>query len=158
MDFFLQGKFSKLGSGQLPKPMSLTETQIAEIAEWLDCGMTCYFHLPTGEIEWHPSQEDLMFDPEPWEELIEKIENDWGNYVRFEKMDSREGFEVMENFAYYISDLKFRERILDRLSNRKPFQNFKILIDSSAYRQDWFDFKKEAYIEYVKRQIEYKQK
>lgn len=62
--------------------------------------------------------------------------------------------EYLENFAHFISDLKFRERILDRLSNRKPFQNFKILIDSSAYREDWFDFKKEAYIQYVKRLIE----
>lgn len=134
--------------------MNLTEKQIAEIADWLDCGMTCYFHRPTGEIEWHPNPEDPFFDPEPWEQVIEKIENDWGNYERFEKMDSREAFEVMENFAHFISDLKFRERILDRLSNRKPFQNFKILIDSSAYREDWFDFKKEAYIQYVKRLIE----
>lgn len=84
---------------------------------------------------------------------MDKIDNDWGNYTRFEKMNSNEGFEVMENFAHHLSDLKFRERILDRLSNRKPFQNFKLLIDSSAYRQDWFDFKKEAYIEFVKRQI-----
>jgi hypothetical protein len=134
--------------------INLTEKQIAEIAEWLDCGMTCYFHRPTGEIEYHPDQEDPFVDPELWKEVMEKIENDWGNYERFEKMNSREGFEVMENFAYSIPDLKFRERILDRLSNRKPFQNFKILIDSSAYRQDWFDFKKKAYIEFEKMQIE----
>lgn len=133
--------------------MKLTEKQIAEIAEWLDGGMTCFFHRPTGEVEWHPDQEDPFFEPEAWQEVIDKIENDWGNYERFDKMDSNEGFEVMRNFANSLTDPKFQDRILDRLSNRKPFQNFKILIDSSAYRQDWFDFKKKAYIEFVKRQI-----
>jgi len=28
------------------------------------------------------------------------------------------------------------------LANRKPFANFKNIIDNSDYRQDWFDFKK----------------
>ncbi|MEB2776567.1 UPF0158 family protein [Algoriphagus sp. D3-2-R+10] len=116
--------------------------------------MLCFFHIPTGTIESHPDPQDPYFDPEPWEDLIEKIESDWGNYMRFEKMDSNEGFKVMENFAYSMTDSYFREKLLDELSRRKPFQNFKFTIDTSEYRQDWFDFKKKAYIDFVKKQLE----
>lgn len=131
----------------------LNNEQIAEIAELLECGMTCFYHRPTGAIEYYP---DDLLDPEPWQEIIDKIENDWDNYTIFNKMDSNEGFKVMENFAYSLTDDNFRDKILDRLSKRKPFQNFKILIDSSDFRQNWFDFKKNAYIDFVKRQIEIK--
>lgn len=134
--------------------MTLTDENIVEIAELLDCGMICYFHRPTGTVESHPDPNDPYFDPDPWQDIIDKVENDWDNYDRFEKMDSNQGFQVMENFAYSLTDLKFRDKILDRLSKRKPFQNFKILIDSSDYRQDWFDFKEKAYIDHVKQQIE----
>ncbi|MDR7131528.1 hypothetical protein J2X69_003892 [Algoriphagus sp. 4150] len=133
--------------------MMLTEHHIEEIAELLDCGMLCFFHTPTGTIEYHPDPENPYFEPEPWEDLFEKLESDWGNYVRFEKMDSREGFQVMEDFAYSMTDTNFREKLLDQLSKRKPFQNFKYTIDTSKYRQDWFDFKKKAYIDFVKQQL-----
>lgn len=133
--------------------MTLTDKHIVEIAELLDCGMICYFHRPSGTIESHSDPYDPYFDPEPWQDIIDKIEDDIDNYDRFEKMDSNQGFLVMENFAHSMADNVFKEKIFDRLSKRKPFQNFKILIDSSNYRQDWFDFKKKAYIEFVKRQI-----
>ncbi|MCA1762219.1 MAG: UPF0158 family protein [Flavobacteriales bacterium] len=136
--------------------MKLTDKDIAEIAELLDCGFICFYHRPTGEIESHPDPNDIYFDPEPWEDIMAKIENDWENYDRFEKMNSNEGFQVMENFAYAINDLNFRYKILERLTRRKPFQNFKILIDSSNHRQNWFEFKKNAYIDFVKQQIETK--
>jgi hypothetical protein len=35
----------------------------------------------------------------------------------------------------------------------RPFRNFKDLIDTSDYRQDWIDFKKQANIDWVKEQI-----
>jgi hypothetical protein len=134
--------------------LTLTDEHIAEIAELLDCGMTCYFHRPTGTIEHHPDPDDPWFEPEYWQDTIDKIENDLDNYEKFEKMDSNQGFRVMENFAYSLTDDNFRNEILDQLSKRKPFQKFKMLIDSSKYRQDWFDFKKKACIDWVKRQME----
>lgn len=134
--------------------MKPTNEQIAEIAEWLECGMTCYFHRPTGEIEYHPNDELLYMDEEPWEEILNRIEEDRDNYDRFEKMESRQEFGVMEDFANSLSDEPFRERIFEHLSRRKPFRNFKALIDSSKYRQDWFDFRTQAYIDFVKWQME----
>ncbi|MGK7391226.1 MAG: UPF0158 family protein [Candidatus Cyclobacteriaceae bacterium M2_1C_046] len=133
--------------------MKPTEKHIEEIAELLDSGMICYFHLPTGTIEYHPDPNDPYFEPEFWQDTIDQIESDLDNYEQFEKMDSNQGFRIMEDFAYSLTDEKFKTKILDRLSQRKPFQNFKILIDSSTYRGDWFEFKKNAYIDWVKRQI-----
>jgi len=134
--------------------MALTKEHISEIVGLLDSGMICYYHRQTGTIESHPDPDHPYFDPEPWQDIIDKIGNDRDNYDRFEKMNSNEGFRVMENFAHSLSDRNFRDKVLDRLSKGKPFQNFKTLIDSSDYRQDWFDFKKQAYIDFAKRQIE----
>jgi hypothetical protein len=134
--------------------MTLTHEHIAEIAELLDCGMICYYHRATGTIEYHPDPDNMYFEPEHWQDTIDKIENDQDSYDRFEKMNSNQGFQVMENFAYSLTDKDFQNEILDRLSRRKPFQNFKILIDSSDYRQAWFEFKSKAYIAFVERQIE----
>jgi hypothetical protein len=133
--------------------MTLTDAQIKEIAGELECGLICFYHRPTGTIESRPNDEDLDFDPEPWQDLIDKIESDLDNYVRFDKMESYEAFQVMEDFAHALSDASFKGQLLDALSRPKPFQNFKYLIDQSAYRQDWFDFKSNAYREHVERQI-----
>lgn len=133
--------------------MELSDKHIEEIADLLDCGMLCFYHKPTGAIESHPDPNDPFFEGEEWEELIEKIEADWDNYIRFEKMSSREAFQVMEDFAGSLSDSPFQDKLFHQLSNRKPFQNFKYTIDNSKYREDWFDFKKKAYMEFVKGQI-----
>lgn len=40
------------------------------------------------------------------------------------------------------------------LNRSKPFSNFKWIIDNSGdYRQKWFDFKNQKYIEWVEEKI-----
>jgi Ni,Fe-hydrogenase I large subunit len=136
--------------------MKISEKDIIEIAELLDCGMICYYHRTNGSIESYPDPESDFFDPEPWQDVIDKVKKDKNNYLDFEKMDSNGAFEMMENFAHSQSDTAFKNQLFDRLSNRKPFQNFQLLVDSSAYREDWFDFKKKRNIDYVKHQLELK--
>lgn len=121
--------------------MTLTQHQISEIAELLDCGLVCYYHRETGEIESLPDQDDAYYDPEPWQDAIDKIEQNRESYARFVKMNSNQSFRVMENFAHSLTDIHFKDRLLERLSMRKPFRNFSDLVDDSPYRQDWFKFK-----------------
>ncbi len=135
--------------------MTITEEKIIEIAELLECGMICFFHHTTGNIEYYPDPDSLYFDPEPWQDIMDKIERDWHNYKKFEKMNSNEGYRVMENFTYSLADTNFQNKILAQLNRRKPFQNFKYLVESSNFRQQWFDFRKNAYIDFVKRQIKH---
>lgn len=133
--------------------MHLSEELISEIAELLDCGLICYYHRQTGELESLPDQDDAYFDPEPWQDAIDKIEQNRDSYERFVKMNSNQAFRVMENFAHSLTDIHFKDRLLERLSMRKPFRNFSDLIDDSPYRQDWFKFKQNAYEDFVREQI-----
>jgi len=50
----------------------------------------------------------------------------------------------MEGFFESVEDLEFKVKLQHSLNNKKPFQNFKRLVDNSYYRQDWFDFKQKT--------------
>lgn len=133
--------------------MSITEESIKEIAELLDCGELCFLHKPTGTLEHYPDPDNIYFEPEPWQETMDKIQSDQGNYIRFNQMDSWQSFQVMEDFASSIADDNFRTQLINLLSQRKPFSKFKYTIDNSSYRQNWFDFKEGAYIKWVHEQL-----
>jgi len=136
--------------------MQLTEQQIKDIAEELDCGMRCFYNLKTGEIKTILNFDNwLGADEEPWEDEIKEIEENWMDLFEFEGMDSKESFRVMTDFAENIDNDQLREKLINALNRSKPFRNFKWIIDNSGeYRQQWFDYKKSRYIEWVKDQIE----
>ncbi len=134
----------------------IAEEMIKEIADQLDSGMICFYHIPTGELESHPDEMKGWggFDEEPWEETIEKVENNYHEYVRFEGLESHESFRIMENFVMEVSDKKIRQRLIDAISYKKPFQNFKFILNQyPELRQQWFEYKKAYYIEYVIEQL-----
>lgn len=134
--------------------MTISEEHISELADLLDCGLICYYHCPTGSIKSFPDNDDPFVDQELWPDSIDEIEADWDNYLVFKQMGSNEAFRIMEKFGDAVADNRFRDKIFQQLSKRKPFHHFKNLIDSSDYRQAWFDFKRAAYIKYVKEQVE----
>ncbi len=136
--------------------MKLSKQQIIKIADELDCGMKCYFNIKTGKIMSLIDSDDWFDDEEnPWSEDLQEIEKNKKDYFEFEKMASRESFIVMADFTETIDDLAFQEKLIQSLNKSKPFRNFKWLIDNSNYRQEWFDFKKSRYIEFVKKQAKY---
>ena len=69
-------------------------------------------------------------------------------------MDSNSAFQVMEDFADSINERIFKERLFIILSRPKPFANFKAEVETSKFRQDWFDFKQLTYMDWVRKQIE----
>ena len=136
--------------------MELTEEQIKSIAEDLDTGMKVYVNLETMEIK---SIIDTIqhydVDTEAWEEDINEIEENFDKYFQFERMDSRESFQVMEDFIETVEDKRLKEKLELGLSLSKPFRNFKDIIDDeNEYRKRWFAFKDARNIEFVKKQIE----
>jgi hypothetical protein len=133
--------------------MTMSDEQITEIAELLDCGEICFYHLPTSTIEHHPDPDNPYFEPELWKEIIDKIEANRNNFKRIERMDSRLAFQVMENFANSLTENSFKNSLIRLLLERKPFSNFKIMVDNSDHRQAWFDFKRQAYINWVSEQL-----
>lgn len=140
--------------------MKLTEKQIAEIADELDCGMRCFYNLKTGEIKTIINSDNWIgADEEPWEEVWNEIEDNWDDYFEFKGLESHESFQIMADFAENIENKRLQNNLINALNRRKPFQNFKWHIDNSGeYRQQWFDFKKMRYIEWVKEQIEINKK
>jgi len=136
--------------------IALNNKQISEIAENLDLGMNCYLNLKSGEIKSIIDHDSLgEVDEELWGDDIREIEENYEDYFAFERMNSNESFEVMADFAESIDDERIRRKLMNALNRSKPFRNFKWAIDNSGeYRDQWFEFKKNRYIEYVKEQIE----
>jgi hypothetical protein len=133
--------------------MRLTSKQINEIAQDLEAGFKVYLNKETLEFEavldW-----DEMTDSGLWEEIMKKIENEWTNVMLFEKFESREAFQKMEDFLDEIDDKKLREDLIKILNRKSPFANFKYEIETSTYRQQWFDFRTMKHEEYVRQQLD----
>jgi hypothetical protein len=111
-------------------PISISNEAIKEIAEYLDSGMICFYHIPTGKLEYYPDElkGHAGFDEELWQETIDKVENSYHEYIRFEGMESHESFKIMEAFVAAIAETGTRQRFEDAISFKKPFQNFKQLL------------------------------
>src|SRR6056297_1070258 len=95
----------------------------------------------------------------PTEKQIQEIDENWDDYFEFEGFESHESFKIMEDFAEIVEDTKLRNNLINALNRPKPFRNFKWQIDNSGdYRQQWFDFKKMQYIQWIKEQIDLNKK
>jgi len=136
--------------------IKLTKDQIKEVAEQLDCGFKCYVNKENGTVH-----SVLNFDnwgggdEEPWADVIKELEENWDKYIEVDGMESRDSFKVMADFAENVDSVDLRETLIKALNKKQPFQNFKWVIDNSGpYRQKWFDFKNQRYIEWVEDQLE----
>lgn len=137
--------------------MILTEDQIKEIAEQIDCGFRCFVHKQIGELVFIPDTiKNPDMDMEGWIEENEKIENNFFDYFEIEPLGSHDSFRIMEDFAEILDDSnRLKERLYEALNKRKPFRNFKNVIDySGEYRQKWFDFKNQWLKDWVRKSIE----
>jgi hypothetical protein len=132
---------------------------VKEIAGSIDAGMVCYLNPDTLEID--EFYHELLSNPDLYEsntgfsidELNPKY-TQWEKYITIEPLESNESFRIMEKFAEQVDNPRLRNQLVNALNNRKPFANFKRIIDNSEYRQDWFNFKDEQLQNYVRSMIE----
>jgi hypothetical protein len=124
------------------------EELVPQVAEIIDAGLICFLNRDTLEIE--EVSKTFVDDPDEFEAMTgESAESlnlkytDWESYITFEPLKSHETFLIMEEFAENMEDKKLKGELFNALSHRRPFANFKDIIDNSRYRQDWFDFKKQ---------------
>ena len=137
---------------EIQLPEKYTEV-VKQIAGSIDAGLVCYLNPTTLETDEFP-QELLseMFDAEP-EDTLDELNpqyTQWEKYITIEPLKSNESFEIMEKFADHLTDSKIKTQLTYALNNRKPFANFKRIVDNSTIRQDWFDFKDRYLQNYVK--------
>lgn len=131
----------------------IRQTVIHEIAGQLDCGNDCYYNPKTAELIFIPHNlHDYYSEPDEfWEKELEKINKDSQFYIKFEIPTSSESFKIMERFLEEVDDTILKDHLIKALSERKPFRNFKYLIDNSNYRNKWFEFKQQELENMVRR-------
>ncbi len=137
--------------------LPLPPEKIKEIADMVDSGFRCMVHKQTGELLYIPDEcklPDIDFDA--FNEEIEKFESSPFDYTVIMPMESRESFKIMEDFAEELYDSNpLKRKLFDALSRKRPFANFKWVIDNSGdYREKWFKFKDERMIQWVREQLE----
>jgi len=135
--------------------MKLSDEQVNDIAQSLDCGFNCYIHRETHEVITIPSESRIYAEMDEWKDDIRKVEKVPGQYLLIEPLMSNQSFRMMAAFAENVDDDKVRRALVGALNDRKPFANFKFQIDNSGpYRQKWFDFKNQWLMDYVREELE----
>jgi len=135
--------------------MQLSKEILRDIADNLEAGFKCFIHKDTHEViafldqDCYPETETEL-QPEE----IEIINKDPEKYIEIERMNSTEGFRVMEEFIASLATHSTKVRLLKAIAGSKPFAAFNSQIDNSGeYRQLWFDFRKDKIVEWVQDQL-----
>ena len=137
----------------------LAPSEIKEIAEEMDCGMRCFHNKKSNKTLFLPAELDFEFEfddeTEFWQDEIEELKNNKSDYTEIEKPNSNDSFKMMEEFASSDKiDSELKENLLQILQLKKPFANFKNLIDNSDFREEWFAFKSNWMQNWVKNQLD----
>jgi hypothetical protein len=127
---------------------------IIKIANELLDGSVCFLNPASLEFEEIPKS--VLDDPEEYEAATGGTIEDWDlkyesweRYIKILPMNSDDSFRMMSQFPDTVADQGLKSKLENALHNRKPFANFKHLIDNSEYRQMWFDFRLKKWVEYV---------
>jgi len=137
--------------------ISLEQPQIQEIAEQLDCGFRAFCHKTTGKLVFIiDNSKFLAADWEEEEEQVqEEIDANRDEYIEIEAMGSSDSYRVMVDFAEQLTNSRLQEQLFRALDKRGPFREFKYVIDNSGdYREEWFAFKNQRYLDWVSQQLQ----
>jgi hypothetical protein len=124
-------------------------------------GMVCFLNTGTMETESLLSDSYPVSGDDEYEalcrEIYDKVDS-WEHFARIDPPESRRAYQIMEDFIENcIPDKDWRTKygLMEALSKRKPFQNFKYTIDNSPYRQSWFNFRQIQLEEFVRECLDY---
>ncbi len=133
--------------------------KINEIAQNLDCGMTCYLNIKTAELIDVPENYEDFDDEDAIEmfgDILEKIKNP--DFKEISVLDSHENFLIMQKFLEKVENAAVRSKLESALDGKRPFANFKKTIDNSDYIESWFAHKQQELENYVREELEMWQK
>jgi len=131
---------------------------IKEIAEHNDCGMDAFVNKESFKIIYIPNEfnYDLADSEEFYESALKEIDENYHLIFKIKPPSSSETYVIMEKFVDKIYDSNLRTALINALNRRKPFANFKYLIDNSNVREDWFNHKTDELEKRVKIELEEK--
>ena len=137
--------------------ISITAEKIKEIAQELEMGMQCYYHISTGETVSVPDElkSGESYDEALWKDELKKIKKHRRQYICFEAPGSRDGFSMMEQFTQGITQAATRNRLLEKLEARKQFRGFRQALEHYPEQlEQWYQFKSNQYMQWVQRQLD----
>jgi hypothetical protein len=137
--------------------LSLTEKEVESISNQLIKGMICFYQIDKKKIYHMPDDEDYFnYDLTSEEEdILDEIDENPDNFAEFTKMEPGQEHQMMQDFV----DRKVKERALaedlvNALSKPKAVTGFKFLIEESKYKNDWIEYRKGKYQDWVKEQVD----
>lgn len=141
--------------------MKFTNALIKDIFQELEMGMRCAIHRESGKVLVLPSEEfmdhldDLDEEESEWEKAKRTYDENEEDYYLLEPMDSHDSFKVMERFTTTVENPEHRAELERKLEGRKPFRAFKdALFYMDDLINDWYTFREESYLEYVRQNLE----
>ncbi len=125
---------------------------VHEAAGELDADMVCFINPDTLELVAVPTGmfDGTFEDDGSFEEELDRVYEQWEKNVRIEPPSSNMSYEFMERFIdEVVSDNRLKNKLTDAIGRKRPFANFRNIIDDSPLREKWFAFKQKCLEEYV---------
>jgi hypothetical protein len=166
LDFLLEDIYEEPDETEPEIPEKYRQL-VHTVAENIDCGLVCFINPETLEVEEIPkgmvdgfsdfsiNREFGDEDEDEDEDEQKFLHEDWETYITVEPRESSESFRIMERFVDEVNDKNLKNKLINALNNRKPFANFKNIIESSDYRAAWFAFKQQQLEIMVWDELEY---
>ena len=135
--------------------MEVSNEILNDIADSMEAGFKCFLHRDTHEVvSYLDPDQYLETNLKDWKEEIDKVRKNKRKFIEIESMTSSDNFKVMQQFAYSVEDNRTKIRFVTALEGRHPFANFKHQVDNSGeYREQWFDFRRQRNIDWIKQQL-----
>ena len=135
------------------KQISKREQFYFEVGEAMAMGeCRSFIDMETLKVDIHASEDYFTSNGE--EDFAEEALEHPEKFLELEPLRSSQSFKVMEAFVETVKDKGLQGQLVQSLEGKKPFANFKIIIDNSSVRQDWFEFRNKAYAEIAKEWLE----
>jgi len=132
---------------------------VKEVADSINAGMVCYINKDTLAFEYIPEAfingefEDV---DDTFQKILDQIEIAWEHTIQIEPPGSNIGYNIMAKFTEKkVNDSSLKLQLENALNRKKPFRNFKNIVESSPLRENWFEFKQKEMEKYVWEELEY---
>lgn len=137
--------------------LSLTEKEVDLIAAQLLKGMICFYQLDKKKIHHMPDDEDYYnYDlTEAEEDILDEIEENPDNFAEFTQMEPAQEHQMMQDFIdQRVKERNLAEELVSSLTKPKANTAFKFLIDDSKYKEEWKEYRKSRYGDWIKEQVD----
>ncbi len=138
--------------------MSLTKTQLTEIAENLDANLHCYIDLNDWTVKSIPDPNRHNRDDESWNDTTEETPMDAPksnrNLLILRGVPKMENHQIMTRFIPTVDGNTVKDQLRAATKKKRAYKKFKdVLYKFPTVQQDWFDFNIAALSDYIQRRI-----